>query len=519
MRGMSLALMLLCLVAGCAPRADRHPPNVLWILWDTVRADRLSLYENPRPTTPFLDRWARRARVYDNCLSVASTTVPAHASMFTDRLALEHGADNTHCLLPESLETLPEIFRLHGYQTYLYSENPFIARETGFGQGFDSVAVPWEARWRSRAAEILEQKIPSAFRNPRLSQLLRQKDIPPWALSPCGILGEEVLCDWLEHRDRSRPYFAFLNFMEAHAPIITPAHYRDRMLAPAEVRRSYAMNLTPAAIWRYTFGLQDFSPEDLEVIRGTYDASLREMDDILQTLLTRLEESGALRNTIVVLCSDHGEFLGEHHMLDHQYSLAEPLLRVPLVLHYPPAVKRGRESRPVMNLDLYPTLLELAGIDVARRPGSFSISLLAPVEERTRIAEFPTPPLPPYEEARKADPAFDPTPYQRSLRAVRVGTLKFIWSSDGKNALYDLGSDPGEVHDRLARDPQRSAELAERLERIVTERQPPGGVERARARMTPEQKDVLRSLGYLGSANPPSSGTPVESTRVARRRS
>ncbi len=517
MRRVSLALTLLGLIAGCGTQTERNPPNVLWILWDTVRADRLGLYGNPRSTTPFVDRWARQARIYDNCLSIASTTVPAHASMFTDRLALEHGADNTYCLLPESLETLPEIFRLHGYQTYLYSENPFITRETGFGQGFDSVAVPWEARWRSRAAEIIEQKIPMTYRNPQLSQLLRQEGIPPWALSPCGILGEEVLCNWLEHRDRSRPYFAFLNFMEAHAPIITPARYRSAMLAPADVHRSYAMNLTPAAIWRYTFRLQDFSAEELEVIRGTYDASLREMDDIVQTLLTRLEKSGALQNTIVILCSDHGELLGEHHMLDHQYSLAEPLLRVPLVLHYPPAVKRGRESRPVMNLDLYPTLLELAGIDVARRPQSLSISLLAPVEDRTRIAEFPTPPLPPYEEARKVNPAFDPTPFHRSLRAIRAGTLKFIWSSDGRNALYDLGTDPGELHDRLAQDPQRGADLADRLERIVTARQPPGRAEPLRARLTPEQEDVLRSLGYLGSANVPSAGAPAESTPAAEK--
>jgi len=500
-------LLLAALLTGCVPRRSRAHPNVLWIVWDTVRADRLSLYGNARPTTPFLDQWAKKARVFDNCLTVASTTTPAHASMFTDLLPLEHGVDNTHCLLPDSLVTLPEIFREHGYQTFLYSENPFISRETGFGQGIDSLVVPWAPRWRARAADLLEQKIPPPFRNPQLGARLRQPGLTPWALSACGTLGQETLQGWLAGRDRGRPWFAFLNFMEAHAPVITPSYYRELMLGRAGAERSYALNVTPTLIWRYSLGLQDLSATDLEVIRGSYDGALRELDDLLRGLLTPLEQSGELKNTIVVLCADHGEFLGEHHMLDHEFSLAEPLLRVPLVLYYPPAVKRGRETLPVMNLDIFPTLLELAGIDHPRRAASVSVSLLAPARQRTRMAEFPTPPQAPLAEARAANPAFDARPYERNLRALHSGPYKYIWSSDGRHALYNLSVDPAEEHDLLGAEPETAARLASDLETIVSSHRRRTGSEGAMASPTPEQQEILRSLGYVGKAGKPTDGS------------
>jgi arylsulfatase A-like enzyme len=508
-----LAVALLLVAAHCASlRSGRHP-NVLWIVWDTVRADRLSLYGNRRVTTPFLDRWARDARVFDNVLSVASTTVPAHASMFTNRLALEHGADNTRCFLRSELETLPEIFQANGYRTFLYSENPFISQETGFGQGFDAVVHPWSQAHRARSASILENKIPPRIRSPKLAGKLRDPSIPHWALSACGILGQEVLLDWLGAGDQGRPYFAFLNYMEAHAPVITPIAYRQRMMTSEQVDRSYALNITPASIWQYTFGLRDYQPEDIEVIRGTYDASLAEMDALLQELLGRLKKTGDLRNTIVVVTSDHGEFLGEHHLLDHEYALYQEVLRVPLVLYYPPKVKRGREPRPVTNQDLYPTLLSLAGLAGPASPGpgpdgSLSISLLDPDPQRVRLAEFPTAPEPPFAEARRVKPDFDPTPYRRSLAAIVDGDRKLIRGTDGRDELYILTSDPGEEANLDSQQPDLATALANRLQQLLAKRTPPRREPPAASAVTEEQKAVLRSLGYIGTEGHEAGPTP-----------
>lgn len=278
-RGIVFAVIVTILSTSCTPRTDDTPPNVLLIVWDTVRADRLSLYGHDRPTTPFLDEWARDARVFDDCLSVASTTVPAHGSLFTDLMPWEHGADNDHCFLPTDTRTLAEIFLDHGYQTFMYAENPFIARETGFGQGFDVVAHPWDEKHRARTISILEGKIPKRFRHPQLAQLLGGTDTKLWSLSACGGLGEEVTTAWLSARDTKKPFFTFLNYMEAHQPIITPLRYRERVLGRERATQSYKVNTLPVNMWRHTFGLAEYSATELALIQGVYDSAISELDE------------------------------------------------------------------------------------------------------------------------------------------------------------------------------------------------------------------------------------------------
>ena len=143
-----LAVRLLGCAAGCAllasgcdsapqtPQTPHSKPNIIWIIWDTVRADRLSLYGYGRKTTPFLDEWARGARVFDNCVTPASTTVPSHASMFTGLLPLQHGASNTRRWLDDRYVTVAERLRDAGYATFAYTENPFITSRHNFTQGF-----------------------------------------------------------------------------------------------------------------------------------------------------------------------------------------------------------------------------------------------------------------------------------------------------------------------------------------------------------------------------------------------
>lgn len=492
--GLSLAL------SGCQRTPAPSQPNVLWIVWDTVRADRLSLYGHERATTPFLARWSRQARVFDDCSSIASTTVPSHASMFTNLLPHQHGASNVEPRLADELETLPEIFRRHGWQTCLYSENPYISRESGFAQGFDTVFVPWDRQLQPRAAALLEEKIPPAFRNPQLGNRLRESGISHWALSAAGALGEEVVLGWLQRRDPGRPFFVFMNYMEAHAPVITPERYRRQMMSESEVRRSYAMNVTPLSIWMHTFELDSFAADELEIIGRTYDAALLELDSLLESLMRQLESRGLLENTIVAVVADHGEHLGQHHhLLDHQYSVYEPLLRVPLVLHYPPKVPAGRESRPVSNLDLYPTLLSLASIESPSVPGALSVSLLEPRSERSRYASYLAVPTAPFEMVRRQVPGFDPARYVRALRAIERDRKKLIYASDQRHELYDLAVDPHETRNIFSREPELAAALTDSLRQMLERTRRPAAARSAGAPFSEQQKELLKSLGYTGT--------------------
>ncbi len=519
LRGMKLALLGigLLLPIACFFACDKPPetnqPNVLWIVWDTVRADHMSLYGHGRPTTPHLKKWAADALVFDNCLSIASTTIPSHASMFTNLLPCEHGADNTHHQLQSTYTTLPEIFQQHGYQTCMYSENPYISDEIGFGQGFETIFHPWDEQYRDQVASEISRKMAPGLRNSKLASQLRNTDTSRWSLVACGDLGRRLVTQWSRDREIDRPFFIFMNLMEAHTPIITPEIYRKRMMTPGQIEQSYVLNTAPAAHWSYIFNLSEYTVAELENIAATYDAALAELDELLYLLLDSLEQAGMLSNTIVILTADHGEHLGEHHLLDHQYSLYQPLLNVPLVIHYPPLVKAGRSSQPVSNMDIYPTLLELAGIESTINPSDYSISLLSPVADRARIADYPTAHRSQINIAAREHPDWDPAPYLRSLQCVQMEPYKFIRSSDDQHELYNLNVDPLETRNLFSQEPLVGQQMSDRLTEIFeTGRRPSEEV--PAAALSDEQRRALESLGYVGSGDtdqPAATSTPAKS--------
>ena len=498
-----LALLAGLALVSCGGDSPPARPNILWILWDTVRADRLGLYGHDRPTTPFLDAWARDARVYDDCISAANYTVPAHASFFTGLLTSQHGADNDHLRLAGELVTIAELLRDAGYETYLYSANPHISAEEDFAQGFSAADHPWSESLRRAALEILREKIDPGDRTSALAEKVRLGRVGKWDIKASGRLTERALRGWLAQRDGEKPWFAFLNYMEAHRPYIPPREYRERMMTPAEVERSYEIDRSWGSQWSYTFGQAEYTPDELALTAATYDAAVAELDDLLRELLGALEKDGRLRNTIVVVTSDHGEHLGDHHMIGHQHSLYNALIRVPLVIRYPERFPPGRDARPVVNYDLFPTLLELAGLPVPDLAGSGAVSLLAPAPAgRVRVAESLGVFRDPFPAVKQLHPAWDPAPWDRELRTVVAGPDKLIWSSNGAHQLYAYGGDPGEERDRAAAEPDRVAHLTALLESRLAQASPRAARVEAPA-MTPEHRERLRSLGYIDvSARP-----------------
>ncbi|MFH1144131.1 MAG: sulfatase [Candidatus Eisenbacteria bacterium] len=499
-----LAALMLLSGVHCVGRERAPRPNILWILWDTVRADHLSLYGYERSTTPFLDTWAHDARVYDDCLSAANYTVPSHASFFTGLLTSQHGASNDHLYLDEDLTTIAELLSGAGYQTFLYSANPNISAEENFDQGFLTVEHPWSEKHLRSAMEILRDKVQPEDHSSGLPEKIRQGRVGKWDIKASGQLAEQALRDWLRLRRPAQPYFAFLNYMEAHRPYIPPREYRARLMTPSQVALSYQIDRSWASQWSYTFGRADYSDEEIAVTAATYDAALAELDDLLRSLLTSLEADGQLENTIVVVTSDHGEHLGDHHMLGHQHSLYNALIHVPLVIRYPQRIAPGREPGPVMNYDLFPTLLELAGVEPPDAGGG-AVSLLAPLAERRRISEGLGVFRDPFAAVQQMHPDWDPRPWDRELRALIEGRDKFIWSSNGGHELYDYRDDPREERDRAAGETDVVARLAQTLDGAIAalERRAPAD---AAPEMPPAHRERLRSLGYIDVSAKPDTG-------------
>lgn len=477
--------------------SDADPrPNILWVVWDTVRADRMSLYGHSVKTTPELDRWARDARVYENVVSAANTTESSHASMFTGLLPSQHGTDAAHRWLDDSFDTVAEGLQRAGYRTYLWSANPSVSVEENFQQGFDRVEHPWDDEFRVAARLIVERKV-EGDRSSELHRRLARGNPGPWAIKAAGSLVAGALERWLAQSESSRPWFAVLNYMEAHRPLVPERHFREKVMTPAEVERSYEVDRSWTGMWEFTAGLREFSAEDLRVMQGTYDAALLELDGLFAQLLTSLAAHGDLDNTVVILTSDHGELLGEKHMLDHQFSLHGALTNVPLVIRFPDRFAPGRETRPVSTRDLYPTVLELASIEV---PGGgserSSQSLLRPRERRARLSEYTAANTKTLRVLVDKHPGFDIEPFERQLRALRDGDSKFIWSSDGRHELYDLARDPGEVHDRAEGDPASTQRMQERLDAFLAHLDGLGFQRDEAPVPSQEHREMLESLGY-----------------------
>ena len=502
------ALLLATLVAaGCSPGDERRVetaqdrPNVLWIIWDTVRADRLSLYGYELPTTPFLEQWSREARVFDNCISTASSTVPSHASMFTGLLPSEHGAYHTHRKLDGAKVTVAELLRDAGYQTYLFAANPHLQEAQGFQQGFDVHEHPWSDPFHAKALAIVRGKIDPEDRSSGLPTRLQSSKVKEWAIKASGELAQEALLAWLERRDRNRPYFAFLNYMEAHTPYIPPRHFREKLHPPELVERSYRIDNSYGTRWAFTFGEYDYPAGDLEALGATYDAALLELDTLFRELIDGLRQSGHLENTVIILSSDHGEHLGEHHLVDHQYSLYDPLLRVPLVVRYPERFAPDRDSSPVVTFDIFPTVLELAGVEAPGNAGSQATSLLHPRASRIRLAEYPAVFAPAIGATLLRYPDWDPAPWKRRLRALYRDRYKLLCSTDGKHELYDLDSDPGELEDLSAARPDLSAGMLDDLLELGSTLQVAAAG--AEVELSEEEKRRLVALGYLDDAPEP----------------
>lgn len=482
------------------PSEDSPPqPNVLWIVWDTVRSDRLSAYDPSLETTPKLAEWARGARVYEDVVSVAHSTLPAHASMFTGLTTTQHDTHYSHPRLDDRYDTIAELLKGAGYDTYMWSSNPHVSHQTNMHQGFDTVQHPWDGDRLSEAIEIVRAKVVED-RGTGVAAAL-EGQVRNWAIKASGELAEPNLVRWLDDREGEQPYFAFLNYMEAHRQYIPARAYRERFMTPEQVARSYTIDQSWLTVWKYVFGLYEYSDEDMAIIRATYDATLAELDDIFASLLETLRERGDLENTIVILTADHGEHLGEHHLVDHQFTVFEEVLRVPLIVHYPARFEPGRDESPVSNGDVFPTLLELAGVAPPELPSPM-VSLLHPEEGRVRIAEHPVPHLPPINLVRRVEPSVNVSTMAVSMCAIYQGGRKLIYREGIPNWVFDVVADPHETHP-LESDEIESALVAQLGAFLQRYPALPPAPEPPPPELDEEQREALRSLGYLESDVPP----------------
>jgi arylsulfatase A-like enzyme len=327
-------------------------PNILLIVLDTVRAQNLSLYGYSRETTPKLNRWAEGAVRFERALATAPSTDMSHASMFTGRLPRElyGGTDRPRATPDDRIPTLAEVLSANGYATAGFVGNAdFCSYETGLNRGF----AHYEDFPVSPAELIYSSAIATKLAN---SRWLRRQ------LGYGDILGRkkaaavnQAFLRWLARHEPRRPFFAFLNYYDAHRPYLPPSPFN------AKFRRGSAAEPFSAPGPR---GSQGPAPERIRLAMAGYDGAVAYLDHEIGKLLDTLRDTGVLRNTIVILTSDHGEQFGEHRLTQHANSLYRQALHVPLVISFPGRVPGGKRVRdPVSLREIPATVTDLAQLE------------------------------------------------------------------------------------------------------------------------------------------------------------
>ena len=326
--------------------------SVLLVVLDTVRRDHLSTYGYGRDTSPNLSDLAARGISY-RAWANGCWSLPGHGTVLTGRYAGAHGAHYEGWTLAEGERTIARAFEQAGYDTLLVSGNPWLQVENGLAADFGALVEAFG-----------HYVTPNAFLLLRIAR-------PVWDLDQDkgGAAGARAFGRWLDARpEPERPFFTMVNVMEAHAPYHqVPVEDLERYL-PVDYSRASAVSLSEALLAMHLVGGEPPAGEDVQRAVDIYDGAVRGADRVVGQLLDELRERGLEEQVLVVVTSDHGEFLGEHGLWGHVHGLYEPVLSVPLVLAGPGQPRGVCSPATARLIDVGPTVLRAAGVPQALWP-------------------------------------------------------------------------------------------------------------------------------------------------------
>ncbi|MGD1861700.1 MAG: sulfatase-like hydrolase/transferase [Leptolyngbyaceae cyanobacterium] len=510
-------------------------PDILFIVLDTQRADRLSCYGYPLNTTPHLDAFAAQATRFEAAIAAAQWTIPSHASMFTGVYPSEHGMTQSYSAMPDNLPTLAERLQAGGYFTAGFCNNPLVGViDNGLRRGFQSflnysgllTSRPNQAgdvsglvgryrQWFKRQISGVMTKLQDAFARSDwlLALSFTPLMVPLWqtALSFKGNTAKSLDDTVRLLSDRpgvapDQPVFAFVNLMGTHMPYHPPRQYIERF-APHVLRdrdaRSFLQRFNNDVYgWLapLTGALDDDQKKTLD---GMYDAEVAAQDALLGKFFKKLEAAGRLNNTLVIICADHGEHLGEKQLMGHSLSIYNELVRVPLIIRQPGQDQtQATVVRDVVSTRrLFQTVLDAAELANQKEQPLTLLPQRQNIAETDYVFAEAIPPQNVLNLMQKRQPELvRDRACDQPRRAVWMGSHKLIEIGDSSIELYDVYEDPQETLNISAILPENVEALQECLQSFAGEIDRYGALATARRASDyddPEVQRRLQDLGYL----------------------
>ena len=455
-------------------------PNLLVIMTDQQKATAIDLYGGPVRTSG-LARLARAGTVYEQAYTPHPLCVPARVSFWTGRWPHSHGARTNEVAMPRGEAHFAAVLRAAGYRLGLFGKNHCFTAED-LGACFERV---FEAGHGDRIGEGVTRVVSAPPRTPLRPDpgtvarpVARVRAEPPQESATFRVTEEAIR--FLEaHAGGDRPLALWVSIPDPHGPLQAPEPYASRYppatvplppWRPDELERKPQRQRVFSDLLHYG----DLTAADVRLAAGIYYGMIDFLDERVGVLLDALERLGLRRDTLVAFTSDHGEYLGEHHLLGKSNAFYDCLTRVPLLLSWPGRLPEGaRRPEAVSTLDVMPTLLTLAGVPLPdgvqgqplpgtpgappARAAVFSEYGAGGPAVTPEVARRRCPPGQP----RRTPPLLREREGEGHAKMVRAGRWKYTHDSlaPDDDELYDLRADPWELTN-LAADGAHAATVA-----------------------------------------------------------
>jgi len=450
----AIAPLNIATLAALKNPADQKP-NLIFFLGEGLRYDEFSSAGNKIMTTPNMDRIGSEGFTFHNAFVINSLCLPSRATFLTGQYSHTTGAvSNVEGAIPPQFKLISDILHQGGYETAFIGKSHIKGALKDHDWDYYFGFVGQADYYRPVLTEGIRGQYsePKEYSGEYVDDLLTRKAI-----------------EWLRQK-HSKPVCLFLWFYAPHAPFYRPKRMVDLFNGIAIPKPStFDEDLTGYAgkaqatshadnqIGSAEVGTDD--PRSLEELVKDHYAGVESNDEDVGLVLKELERQGILDRTAIILSSDHGFFLGEHHFYDKRL-MYEPSIRIPLMVRYPPRIPAGGASdKMALNLDLAPTILDLAGIPI---PAEMKGESLMPIMEGKSVTHWRTDWLYEYYEY----PGWENVKPCRGIRTERYKLIHYFLSPE-EFELYDLQVDPDEKHNIYA-DPHYK-DLAKKLQSRMAE--------------------------------------------------
>ena len=440
-----LLVPFLC-VLGTGPVQAAEKKDVYFVVWDTTRSDHLTLYGYFRDTTPNLNKIAENAAVFNDANASGGWTPPSVASLFTGLLSLNHRVDYTPTKermdIPSEVNTLAEVMRDAGYYTALFTAQSVFYKE-GYLQGFMEHEKVGSGQFQSRVTRTIEKA-------------------------------------------GDKPLFIVLYWLNPHAPYNPPKlHdlYTDpngpqiNLMVKKEDKKLEGDYAHP----EINSGAVVLNEAQWKQMKALYDGELHSNDQRMQNGIEKYKLLRSWDDAVFVMTSDHGEFFNERSQMRvwHGWPTYENQ-RVPLIIKAPGQKGRVNIDSQVRGIDVFPTVLELAGVSY---DGPLNGKSLVPLMQGQKEPHRPN---------------LGASHYSNGLMFYRNGKYNLITSrlNEANTYLYDLTADPKETNNLAKTQPELFAAVQAEMEAFIESSKIDFGIEGGN-KVSSEEEEQLRALGYI----------------------